>query len=914
MTEVTLDAFLRDALTAVQDVLEADSVSFLVANEEGRELVARASVGLPEQVSLGLHIPSGAGVAGRVIATREPMLIKDLSEYELASPLLRQGGIRSLVIVPVVVDERAAGVLHAGSHREAYFAEDDVTTLGLVADRVATVMERVRLFESERDARSRAETISERIGRLQRITAALSADLNEDGVAKVLCNEVNMELGRGLASCSLWNLRGDVLTLVQQDDAMSTAQPFAEIALDVELPGPAALRSRQPLWIESRDDLHRRFPALSEASTVGERFAVLPLRVNNRSLGVLALGFSRPGSFEAHELDFYLAVAEQAAQAFDRARLRDLEAQAASHNAFLAATSAALAESLDYNETLDKVVRLIVPELADLATIHLFEGSSLARVVLAHRDAEVERAIRAAAEEHPAILGALADVAKGTTLLVEDAISTLTAQEAREALDPLGIRTVLFVPLSDRQHALGVLTVAQVDSRAFDAPTRALIEEIGRRAAVAITNARLHSDLQESQRAASFLLEVATALAGASGFDETLQRLGSVAVPTLGDLCLIDVVDYDGRLQRLVAHHADPERQLMVDELRERYPPDPDGEHPAAELIRQGRSMWATEMTDEFLRRTCRDERHFQLTKALGFSSYMAVPLAVGDVLLGSLTLVSAGSGRRFDSADLALAEDLAEQVAAVIEKARRYEREHRISHILQASLLPSSLPDVSGVRIAVRYLPGTRDAEVGGDFYDALTMPTGRLVLVIGDVAGHDHQAAAVMGHLRSAVRTLAGQVGHPEGILEALHGSWDLLGLDRIATAVFCELDSVNGDVVMVNAGHPPPLLISAGAAHYVPVRPSPPLGTYGDPEIQAWRGKIAPGDTLLFYTDGVIDDRASDLGDRMSALARLASSGATDVEALCDRIVTAMGTDRSDDVALLAVRMAPAESWAV
>lgn len=416
--------------------------------------------------------------------------------------------------------------------------------------------------------------------------------------------------------------------------------------------------------------------------------------------------------------------------------------------------------------------------------------------------------------------------------------------------------------------------------------------------------AALLDQLQAAQRSQAFLLQAANALARTSGYAETLRRLAAVAVPTLGDVCLIDVVGENGGLDRMAARHADPHRQALVDELERLYPPDPAGAHPSADVIRTGRSRSSPTMSDEFLQATCQDQRHFELTKTLGFTSYMTVPLTTDGEVLGAVTLVSAGSGRRFGAADLALAEDLASQVAAVIAKARRYDQEHNIAQLLQAHLLPDELPEVPGLDIAVRYLPGSSAAEVGGDFYDVVVLPTGHLGVTIGDVAGHDAEAAAIMGQLRSAARALAGQVGQPGELVAALQRSWDLLGFDRIATAIFARLNTGSGRLVMVSAGHPPPLLIGPGGAGYLPVPPSGPLGGPTS-EIVDWRGRLEPGETLLLYTDGLIEQRSHTIDEGMIELARSAAGGPSDPEQLCDRLLAGLAADREDDVAILAIR---------
>jgi serine/threonine-protein kinase RsbW len=908
LTQISLDDLLEQMLRAVQAVLGVEAVSVLVANQAGDALVARGSVGLRDSALDPVRIPAGRGLAGRVIATRAPLVIDDLSAVELISPVLRESGMRSVAAVPIFDDDRVLGVLHAASQQLGRFGDGDIEVLLAVAARLAAAMKRVRLFESEREARARAELIAERIGRLQAITAALSGDLDCDAVCDVVSRQVSPQLGGGLLSSTLWMRSGSVLRLVQADAAPKTAMPFVELPIDAALPGPEAVRSGTAIWITSREQGDSRFPALADLPTFARSFAVLPLKVKQDVLGVLALGFDREGSLEPHEHAFFLAVTEQAAQAFDRARLRLLEARVTTNNAFLAQATAALAESLDYNVTLAKIVRLLVPELADLATIHLFDDAGrLRRVALAHRDAEIEAAIRAAGEdEHPAAF--LAEIVRGRTLLIEDVASAMAGAssvtaDVANSLAPLHIHSVVLVPLEVAGQRVGVLSLAQLDgSRSFDPIVAGLAEEIAQRSAVAIENSRLHSDLRKARRAETFLLEVATALARASGYEETLERLGGVAVPTLGDLCLIDVTDDDGRLRRMVAHHADPRRQALANELR-RWPPDPAGRHPSANVIRTGQSLWAPEMSEEFLRSTCRDREHYAVTKALGFTSYMAMPLGTAEAVLGSLTLVSAGSGRRFTAEDLSLAEELGEQVAFVVDKARRYEREHRRSHVLQASLLPASLPEIPGINLSFRYLPGTRDVQVGGDFYDAVALPGHKLFLVIGDVAGHDETAAAMMGHLRSAIRTLAHQADGPADLSRRLRRSWEFLDIDRIATAIFCQFDVESRRLSMVSVGHPPPLLVSDRGAEFVPVRPASPLGAKAT-EIEEWSGSLAGGEILLMYTDGVIEDRGSDLETQMLRLADLASRTLGNGEELCDSVVAAMGLDRVDDVALLAL----------
>lgn len=473
----------------------------------------------------------------------------------------------------------------------------------------------------------------------------------------------------------------------------------------------------------------------------------------------------------------------------------------------------------------------------------------------------------------------------------------------------------LEVPLVDGRVIEGVSGPVVDDTGTYRGRIWFLNDDTERRR-VEEERAELLERLRRALRSQNFLLQAGRVLAQAHGYQETLEQLATVAVPALGDLCLIDVVGDDGVTRRMVARHADPTRQPLADQLRTRFPPDAGGPHPALAAIRTGRSSWSGEMTDEFLRSTTRDDEHLALTRALEFTSYMTVPLVADDEVLGSVTIVSAGSGRHFGPGDLTVAEDLADQVAQVVAKARRYDQEHRVAHALQANLLPASLPTVPGLDLAVRYVASPRAAEVGGDWFDAMVVAAGSVRLTVGDVAGHDVAAAAAMGQLRSAARALAGHAEDPAELVALLHDSWDDMGLDRMASLVVAQLNPADGALTVASAGHPPPLSITAaGHRVFLPVEPGPPLGVPVSRPGSQWKGWLEAGGSLLFYTDGLVEERAQGIDDGMArladAVAAVAGQGCDGVpaDALCEVALSTVGENRPDDIAVLAVTRRPA-----
>ena len=461
---------------------------------------------------------------------------------------------------------------------------------------------------------------------------------------------------------------------------------------------------------------------------------------------------------------------------------------------------------------------------------------------------------------------------------------------------------VAVLPLKLGSRVLGAMHIGYavaVEGTDFEMPFLLRLAEL---AAAALDRAALYDSERDRQ---AFLLDASAAVAEGKGWADTLHRLAMAAVPRLGDLCLIDVRDERGAIRRMAAVHADPAAAELVEELGRQRPDEP---HPAWQAMSERRPVWSADMSEDFLRRITIDERHFQLTRTLGFESFISVPLLSGTEVLGAITLVSAGSGRRFGALDAALAEELAWRVAGVVGAARRHDQEHELAHELQRLLLPSSLPAVPGVEIAARYLTAQSEAEAGGDFYDVVKLPSGRLGFVIGDVEGHDAGAAATMGQLRSAMRALAGQYREPADLIDALRWSWDLLGFSRMATCLLGRIDPTSGEVVLACAGHLPPVLIPAGGAGaLVATESSPPLGAPGGPTVET-RLVLGPGDTLLLYTDGLIEDRLTAIDTSLHRLLdSLSGVAGLDPEAICDRMVAAHVdlSSRRDDVAMLLLR---------
>jgi PAS domain S-box-containing protein len=433
-----------------------------------------------------------------------------------------------------------------------------------------------------------------------------------------------------------------------------------------------------------------------------------------------------------------------------------------------------------------------------------------------------------------------------------------------------------------------------------------LLATVGRQAGQAIERVRLYEEMARHAERSAFLLDAARLMAAAGDVTETAERLADLAVPRLADLCVIDLAVEHG-LVRTAARHGDPSRQDLAAALQGRHLPHQGAPHPAVQALELGRTVWIREVTDRWLAEVTGDEEHLGIARALELVNLVSVPLLADGRALGVLTL---GSDRRrgpFRPADVEVAEQLALQVSQVVDKAQRLELETRTSHTLQANLLPPAPPPVPGLAVAVRYLPASRGADVGGDFYDVVPLPGGQVALAVGDVVGHDIRAAAVMGQLRSVYRALLADRPPPSAVIDRLQAGWSLLGLQLMATALFGVLDPGSGRLRLASAGHLAPLLVADGTAELLDVRPSRMLGAPPAPGPAAeWAGVLAPGATLLLYTDGLVESRGADLDRGLAALQGAAvRAGTTDPDELCDRLLAELaGGVRADDVALLAI----------
>jgi serine phosphatase RsbU (regulator of sigma subunit) len=333
-------------------------------------------------------------------------------------------------------------------------------------------------------------------------------------------------------------------------------------------------------------------------------------------------------------------------------------------------------------------------------------------------------------------------------------------------------------------------------------------------------------------------------------------------------------------------------------------------------VLRGEPSVVANDMPDDILGAITSDPEHLEIFRELDYASHMCVALAARGRVLGALTLVSAGSGRRFGESDLALAEEFGRRAALAIDNARLYSERDHIARALQSSLLPPSLPTIPDARVTARYRAAGEGNEVGGDFYHVFQVDDHAWWFAIGDVSGKGPEAAAISGLARHTLRALALEERSPRRLLTTLHETLVVSETHGEFCTVCCALLQPNdrgARLTVACGGHPPPLVRRADGTVVVADVHGPLLGMPVDLAFTEQSLDLGPGDLFVLYTDGVTE--AHHRGQEMFGQERLIEvigHAPAEVDRVADAIlaaVTAYGpAEPRDDVAVVIGQIEP------
>ncbi|TDC44804.1 GAF domain-containing protein [Actinomadura sp. KC345] len=399
---------------------------------------------------------------------------------------------------------------------------------------------------------------------------------------------------------------------------------------------------------------------------------------------------------------------------------------------------------------------------------------------------------------------------------------------------------------------------------------------------------------------------------------QAARKLAEVLVPRLADFAAVELlervvtdsappaedVDETAQMRRVAVVHNDESGRW--DELV------PEGEAlllsaatPFVQAMKTGRPVHIPHVGPERAAEIAASFGDRDLRPLFAGRELLIVPLIARGRVLGTFKMLRKPGRPGFGELCFAMVEELARRAALCIDNGRLYRREVQAAEELQHSMLPDDPPDVAGARVRYRYRPAGQAANVGGDWFDAIPLPGCRLGIVVGDVMGHGLTSAAIMGQMRTAVRTLAAEDMRPSRLLRQLDGLARRLGKDYLATCMYAVYDPVERRCTLSNAGHVPPVLVSAyGESRVLSVPSGVPIGVGGEP-FETVEVPVEDGSQLVLCTDGLLERRDRDIDEGLEELRGRLAGATSDLDGTCDLLLDTLATSTpADDIAIVAV----------
>ena len=566
--------------------------------------------------------------------------------------------------------------------------------------------------------------------------------------------------------------------------------------------------------------------------------------------------------------------------------------------------AAALGTARTANEVGEAVLDAVAEHLgAVTATIWLVQRDDLVLVHSRNADPVV-------LERMPRV--ALTDDVPGTDVIRTrepyffSARAELDARWPQLADIPSPSNAMVVLPLANAGSVAGVVSFGFEGVREFDEQDRVAFLAIADQCAIALDRAQLY-EAARADAAANELLARVSEAGGGSDWRHIARRISEVCAEQFVDSCGITV--REGVLVRRVAATSRSYPELVADVIN-RFPTPLNSPSPTATAIRTGRPVRvpapdASEHPEAMPAGELRDR-----VAHVRFGDSWLIPLFDGPVAFGAMGFATP-VGEVMSPEMVALAERVAERASALIRSASEFARHRAAVDALHHVLLPAEVPDVPGWEVAACYVPFTASPTVGGDWWDGLVLPDGRLALTVGDVAGHGVPAVAVMGQLRNTMRSHLVAGLDPAESLAGLSALLAWTNPDAHATAVAVVADLGTGELVWASAGHPPPLVTCPGGKpRWLDVPTAAPLGALPRGRPHPYRNHhdhVAPGEALYLYSDGLVEGRRRDIDTGLELLAAAASRDqpGTAAQARCEGLVAELVQEVEDDVCLLIAR---------
>ena len=867
---------------------------------EDNTMIVGAVEGYPAEMTPEHRSPvdDRDGFLDAVVSANEPGVFNSRDELIARFPdsadRIRSLPYHAIVFLPIPGRRGPQGVLNVTRAEPLAFDEDELELLLTIARQTGVALERSRhLVELERSlVRERA---------LQSITEGLARDRTTSEMAETILESLDL-LGASMGYVG--SIEGDDMVMLASRGYPPESMGALQRVSIAGGPVADALARSAPVELASREEVIAKYPErASLVETLGiHASVVLPVEVSDELVAIVAINYSAPHRLNQPEWDLLEAITGSFAQALDRARAYEAELttraaleRALSRLGRLQSVTAALTPRLRADEVAEAIATQVMQALG-ATTVALFvpAGGGVLSPIARHgkTDAVWDGADRV---DRDAPLAVAEAYRSAQTVWIP------TREEWRRRFRDApetyhhASGSVLAVPLvTEADGVLGVLGLLFRREHALQREERQLATTMGQHAAQALERAQLFESERLLAERAIAMQEVAAAFAAATSMTEVADVMVGLGARVLqARAATVGVVDTDGKDQRVLRRSgADPLDVMRCIELGIRWPGDDAIASRGPAQVRdldQARKEYPGAVSDDV------SEPH----------EWVTVPLVNESGAIGFAHFAFDPPGQTEDRSGMLAT--LAAQASQALDRARLFVQEQQVARVLQRSLLPREVTQTPAFSVVARYEAGAAHLEVGGDWYDVIALSPNRLAIAIGDVVGRGLDAAAAMGQLRSALRALALQGLGPAAVLDGLEAFAERTPNAAMSTVVYGELDAETGEFRYCCAGHPPPLLETAGKVDVLEEGRSPLLaagavGTRAQASVH-----LAVGATLALYTDGLVERRGELIDRGIQRLGRaLSATAGIDLPSRADEIVLRMldGIDRDDDVALLCV----------
>jgi serine phosphatase RsbU (regulator of sigma subunit)/anti-sigma regulatory factor (Ser/Thr protein kinase) len=798
------------------------------------------------------------------------------------------------VAVPLRVAGEVVGSVSLLFDRSDAVDTDDESIAAIVADLGGQALERSRLYQKELES-------GEILDRILRASPRFHTDSREAAV-EAICSEGRLTFGADLAA--LWRLADDRMTLVCCDPPTDALVPGVEALLD-DFPELAdAVRSSRVSFVEdleaeANDEGLARIRRLGVRSSLRAPFVVgdrveMMLTISWRTIvtepdastSLLVRRFIDQAGLALEQVERRRAELEAERRARDARGLQEVTAALSQASTLALVGDTCLEHAFEAVRASGGLIGLVRGGggVVELMTTRGYDDDEIALLGEISLESELPlcRAIRTGEP-----VWALDDETRSGLVPIRDAEHP--EPDLGWVALPFGAGAGLHGAL---QLSFRVLTELDENAREW---LLALVTQCGQ----AFERSRLLEDERRLRRRSERLQSMTAALSSAL----TRNDVAEVAVEEVADAVDADgvaiavVVEEGHAATTLVSRGYPPE---VIEQWREIRLDEP---APANRALRRRVSGFYASL-DEIENEFGRPQAGLSET---GHRAFLFEPLVAGRHANGLVT-ISWAETPSLSRDDRTFVETLASQVSQALDRARHFESERTIAETLQRTVLPESLPRVDGVDLAARYLPGTAELDVGGDWFDALQLADGRLGLVVGDVVGKGVQAAATMGQLRNALRAFSLDHMKPSSTVARLNRIAEEILDSAFATVLYAVADPVSRVCRFTSAGHPPPVVAYAdGRVELLEGGRGLPLGAGSDGSYPQATLQVPDGTILLLYTDGLVERRDRTIDEGLDLLRAAVETAPRDPEGLLEHVLEQLVGDgeRGDDTAVLAVR---------